>query len=222
MSLKKLSIDAKKEQCALVRTIGDRLREARELNNMSQHTASNKLGYVNSSKLSKIENATDTNSVPLWLLLRASKLYEVSLDFLFGLSDDWEKSARMTIERPVGLWMNEAWEKMRRRDLAVLHSFYARQEALDKTVSIQTTLSLELEAAFDSFKNLNPSFDDMRGGNKLAVTIAKIRNSAQIADVSLKKFKRECAVASANTDLQLELFAEHDLKKAKKTASSTL
>lgn len=62
----------KREQARLVQTIGARLAEARELCNMSQSVAAQRLGYSNSSKLSKVEGATDTNSVPLWLIVRAS------------------------------------------------------------------------------------------------------------------------------------------------------
>ncbi len=59
---------SKHDQNKLVRTIGERLRVARELNNLSQSEAARRLGYANPSKLSKIEAAADTNSVPLWLI----------------------------------------------------------------------------------------------------------------------------------------------------------
>lgn len=69
-----LVIASKHDQSALVRTIGERLREARELNNLSQSEAAKRLGYSNPSKLSKVESATDTNSVPLWLIVGAARV----------------------------------------------------------------------------------------------------------------------------------------------------
>ena len=84
MAEKKPAANTRMEQAAAVKTIGARMRQARELCNLSQSAAAKRLGYSNSSKLSKVEGATDTNSVPLWLILRAAKVYEVSIDFLFG------------------------------------------------------------------------------------------------------------------------------------------
>lgn len=204
----KTSLDAKKEQAALIKTIGERLKDARELCNLSQQSAAQKLGYRNSSKLAKVERATDTNSVPLWLILRAAKLYEVSVDYLFGLNEDWEKSARMTIERQTGLWLHEQWENLRRRDLAVLHSLYARTEILDGVVSEQLTLSKELQDALNSFRHLNPEFDDYRGGNRLVSVSEKIQDAILNAESRLKRFRQECRIANEQSNLQLKLFKE--------------
>lgn len=204
----KISLDAKKEQAALVKTIGERLKDARELCNLSQQTAAQKLGYRNSSKLAKVERATDTNSVPLWLILRAAKLYEVSVDYLFGLNEDWEKSARLTIERQTGLWLHEQWENLRRRDLAVLQSLYARTETLDGVVAEQLTLTKELKEALNSFRYLNPDFDDYRGGNRLVSVSEKIQDAILKAESKLKRFRQECRIANAQSNLQLKLFKE--------------
>ena len=202
----KISLDAKKEQAALVKTIGERLKDARELCNLSQQSAAQKLGYRNSSKLAKVERATDTNSVPLWLIMRAAKLYEVSVDYLFGLNEDWEKSARLTIERQTGLWLHEQWEILRRRDLAVLQSLYARTETLDGVVAEQLTLTKELKDALSSFRYLNPDFDDYRGGNRLVSVSEKIQDAILKAESKLKRFRQECRIAHDQSQLQLILF----------------
>ncbi len=204
----KISLDAKKEQAALVKTIGERLKDARELCNLSQQSAAQKLGYRNSSKLAKVERATDTNSVPLWLIMRAAKLYEVSVDYLFGLNEDWEKSARLTIERQTGLWLHEQWEILRRRDLAVLQSLYARTETLDGVVAEQLTLTKELKDALSSFRYLNPDFDDYRGGNRLVSVSEKIQDAILKAESKLKRFRQECRIANEQSNLQLKLFKE--------------
>ena len=206
--LYKPALDSKKEQSQLVRTIGERLKEARELCNMTQQTAAKKLGYRNSSKLAKIEKASDTNSVPIWLILRASKLYDVSVDFLFGMNDDWEKSARLTIERKTGLWLNEQWEKMRRRDLAVIQSLCSRIETLDSAVSEHTRLAKDLDSALASFRSLNPQFDDMRGGNRLLSVSGKITEAISESESRMRRFRQECASSAAA--LQLDLFHEEN------------
>ena len=71
---KTMSLTTRQEQAAAVKTIGARMRQARELCNLSQSAAARRLGYANPSKLSKVELATDTNSVPLWLIVRAARV----------------------------------------------------------------------------------------------------------------------------------------------------
>ena len=75
--------DVKREKAKLVRMIGLRMKHARELVNMTQEYAAEKLGYANSSKLSKIENASDTDNVPNYIIERAATLYDVSVDYLY-------------------------------------------------------------------------------------------------------------------------------------------
>ena len=122
------------EQAAVVKTIGARMREARELCNMSQSAAARRLGYSNPSKLSKVEGATDTNSVPLWLIVRAASVYEVSIDYLFGCSDDWEAGSRMTQERETSAWLFDTWEKARRRDMETLRKLHNKVEAMEEAI----------------------------------------------------------------------------------------
>ena len=215
MTFKRIQLDAKKEQAALIREMGGRMKEARELNNLTQQSAALKLGYRNSSKLAKVENATDTNSIPLWLIHRASKLYAVSTDFLFGLNDDWEQSARLTIERQSGIWLNAQWERLRRRDMEVLQKFSARLEALDTTISNQFRLVKDLKEALMSFNSLNPEFEnDMRGSARLTSVVERLERSSQVAEAKLRKFRKECELANAtNETLQLPLFEDEDVDK---------
>lgn len=194
------------EQAKIVRTIGARLRQARELCNLSQSAAARRLGYVNSSKLSKIEGATDTNSVPLWLILRAAKAYEVSVDFLFGATDDWEVSARMTQERQVSAWLFDAWEVARRRDMDTLHSFHNRVEAVEETIGLMSASIMEAHAALQRFIELNPHFEDQKGGNRLLHSIEKSKDAAEISKGKMKRFRLDCA-ASSGACSQMALFA---------------
>lgn len=73
--------ELRRKQTEAVKTIGARLKASRVLCNLSLSEAARRLGYANPSKLSKVENATDTNSVPLWLIRDAAELYEVSTEY---------------------------------------------------------------------------------------------------------------------------------------------
>lgn len=164
LALPVFDADTKVEQFELIRVIGRRMFEARELCNMSQLVAAKRFGYANSSKLSKVEGATDTNSVPLWLIARAARLYEVSIDFLFGLSDDWETGAGLGEQA----FLLEAWEAARRRDLSVLLALRRDVADVSKMVPALNHAAEQVIEAIQRFRELNAGFDDeMRGGARL-------------------------------------------------------
>lgn len=204
MAEKKPAANTRMEQAAAVKTIGARMRQARELCNLSQSAAAKRLGYSNSSKLSKVEGATDTNSVPLWLILRAAKVYEVSIDFLFGVTDDWEVGARMSIERETSAWLFDTWEKARQRDMAALKKLHDKVEAMGEAVAQMLTTTDDAGAALARFIELNPGFEDMPGGARLLSTVGRATGAAKGAKAKMTRFRLECSIAAADTN-QLSL-----------------
>lgn len=177
----------------MVRTIGERMRKARELCNLSQSAAAKRLGYANPSKLSKVESATDTISVPLWLIRRAAEVYEVSTDFLFGFTDDWETGARMTQEREVSAWLAKAWNDGRERDLIVLRQMNDRMAALRECINTGIAMTREAKAALDRFAELNPEFaEDMRGSNRLQNAVVNALIAADTAKAKLIRLRLDC------------------------------
>lgn len=182
----------------MVKTIGIRMRQARELCNLSQNMAAKRLGYSNSSKLSKIEGATDTNSVPLWLILRASQIYEVSVDFLFGITDDWETGARMTQERNVSGWLFNVFNGEVSKWSKEVRSINDRIECLTKAVTNLAKAVDEIDSAMSRFAEINKEFkEDMRGGATLIARIENARIIARNAMVSMRRFHCELRVATA-------------------------
>lgn len=203
-------IMARKEQAAMVRTIGERMRQARELCNLSQSAAAKRLGYANPSKLSKVESATDTNSVPLWLIRKAAEVYEVSVDYLFGFTDDWECGARMTQEREVSSWLARAWNDGRERDLLALKQLNDRMAVLRDAVAVGIAMTREADAALERFAQLNPEFaEDMRGSNRLVNSVKNAVAAAEQAKSRLVKLKLEGREASS-TPGQLTMFSITD------------
>jgi transcriptional regulator with XRE-family HTH domain len=196
---KTMSLTTRQEQAAAVKTIGARMRAARELCNLSQSAAARRLGYANPSKLSKVELATDTNSVPLWLIVRAARVYEVSVDFLFGATDDWEVGARMTQEREVSAWMFDAWEKARQRDMETLKRLHDRVQTLTDAVAVMLAASEDSSLALARFAELNPEFEEMRAGSRLVGAVERANESAKAAKTKMERFRMECAVAAPQT-----------------------
>ncbi len=182
--------DVKKEQAELVRIIGRRLAEARELCNLSQSAAAKRLGYSNSSKLSKVEGATDTNSVPLWLILRAAKVYEVSIDYLFGVTDDWETGGSLGEQG----FLLDAWDRARRRDLEVLLVLRRRIAEVSKAVPAITQSAEQVVEAVQKFRALNPDFDDMRGGARLVAASEALQQQSRDAARTVARFRTEIGI----------------------------
>lgn len=200
MAEKKLATTGtRKEQATAVKTIGARMRQARELCNLSQGAAARRLGYSNSSKLSKVENATDTNSVPLWLIVRAAKAYEVSVDFLFGLTDDWETGIRMTQEREVSAWLFDAMEKMRLRDMETLKKLHDRLQTMSESTIQMLQAGEDAAAALERFIELNPGFEDYPGGARLVRAVRMTEVTSKGAKARLDKFRVECILAAGDT-----------------------
>lgn len=175
----------KHDQDRLVRTIGERMRQARELCNLSQSEAAKRLGYANPSKLSKVEAAADTSSVPLWLIWGAANLYEVSVDFLFGFTDDFETG----VPRGTQAWMLDAWDRMRQRDLVALDRVHREVVAVSGGIGGMLSTVSELSAAISGYCTRNPEFEKTLGSATVMHRLGKLEAAASTAEVSLRKLR---------------------------------
>lgn len=175
------------ERAALVRIVGERMRQARELCNLSQSAAAKLLGYRNSSKLSKVEGATDTNSVPLWLLPRAAKLYGVTVGFLLGVEEaDTTQSA--AILRASNLWLADALEKARQRDLVAIEGVRSIAMVAVKYTEELAAVSMATQEAMESFVQRNKrKFEGAPASATLAFRIDELTSLAQSARSALRR-----------------------------------
>ena len=180
------------EQVQLVKTIGRRFREAREdLAGMSQIEAAKQLGYTNSSKLAKIEAASDTVSVPLTTIQRAANLYEVSIDYLFGLSEDWERSPAVCRERQMGQWLHDHLQRERTRDALAFAEMRTMLEAVSAMIPSLANGAENAKAAFERFSDINPCYDDLIGGARLQAAIEALDDAGRKARLALKRLHIE-------------------------------
>lgn len=100
-----------------VRISASRMVDARSLCGLTQVEASQRIGFANSGALAKIEMGAQ--QAQLWMLVQAAKVYDVSTDYLLGLTDDWEPDERL-LQRVSANWVYESWERTRKRDLEAL------------------------------------------------------------------------------------------------------
>ncbi len=194
------------EQAALLKTIGARMRKAREMCGMSQVTAAKRLGLPTSSRLSKIEGAADARSVPDWVKDRAADLYQVSLDYLYGRTDDWEVGSRMTQEREIGAYLLETWEVMRRRDMEALAALHDHMEALRSNISLGQQESDRLMDGIRRFTELNPNFENMRGSAMIVGPAERVTEACRHGVRMIARFRQKCQLAAREThQLSLQL-----------------
>lgn len=194
------------KQVAILRKIGERMREAREMCGMSQTVAAKRLGLSNSSRLAKIENAVDVRTAPEWLLLDAAGLYQVSLDYLYGASDDWETSARMTQEREIGGFLFATLEAVRRRDMEAFAGLHEHIEALRANIDLSFQEAARASEGLRRFVELNPGFETMRGSAMVAGSIERAAEAATQGVRLVAKFRQRCRLAAADThQLSLQL-----------------
>jgi transcriptional regulator with XRE-family HTH domain len=177
------------DQAHVVKTIGERLRAARELCGYSQQKAAKLLGYSNSSKLAKIEAASDTNSVPLWLIPKAAEVYQVSIDFLFGVSECWQRDPVAAQEQQIGQWLEAHWREVKDAQDQAFKALHDQQAELSAAVDRTLRRSKENLQQVERVRQNNKAFDDLRGGAKLLRLLAETTEDAMGLDYELKKLR---------------------------------
>lgn len=176
------------EQCKVVKTFGLRMKEAREIANFSQIEAAKLLGYSNSSKLAKVEGASDTNSIPMWLITKASEVYDVSTDFLFGLSDDWERDIAVSRQRNMGRWVHEHWKNANAAQVASIMMLNKRLEVVEKATAGAVAGSKKVFDMMSQVRKLNPEFMQMKNVINLILAADRAMDDARASDAALEKF----------------------------------
>ena len=183
----------KHDQAKLIKKIGERMRAARELCNLSQQEAAKRLGYRNSSRLAKLENSTDIKSIPLSIIIDVAKLYDVSADYLLGLSDDWDSGEHL--DRAASRWLYEVWEKARERDMAAVAALHKRLATVDAITKAMVGATQEARDALEAFATLNHEFQDMPGGARLMRYVTRAADTALGMRRQLHNVNLECRMA---------------------------
>lgn len=203
--LRKSRSESMVEQSDLAKKVGERFREARELVPMTQLSAAEKLGFSNSSKLAKIENGMDTSTVHFYTIWKAAQLYNVSVDFLYGLSDDWERDPIVYQERQIGAWLHEQTVRAVSREINMTRILANRLSVVEKAVVSGLSDISTLVSVIDDFAK-NDGFEDMRWGAKLLRIAAETSEQMLGLSSELKRYK---AYHDVKTDTEnLDVFRD--------------
>ncbi len=195
------------ENIEVLKVVGSRMRAARELCGFSLSQASKLLHYKNPSKLCKVEQGSDTKAIPLWLVLRAAKLYEVTTDYLFGMTDDWEKDPVVYQQRQVGVWLLEHFENSKKAELNAMRVLHNRQWVIFKAINNVLSRSSENLEYAKRVREMNPEFDEMKGGNRLMWLLDQTEQEVKGLIREMEKIKVLARVAKKD-NVNLDLFEE--------------
>jgi hypothetical protein len=192
-SLALISPESAYEKRELARIVGRRLGEARRLCNLPMAGAAQLLGYCNGSKLSKIENASDPKavSVPMVLIRRASRLYDVSIDYLYGETDDFERDVNARDVNATARWLLEQNQRHIARELAAIRKLAEKHSALEDAVCGLSGEAETLLDAFLRFWELNPKLDRMPGGAPVVASLERMESASRKAKAALNRIRRE-------------------------------
>jgi transcriptional regulator with XRE-family HTH domain len=189
------------DQSQVVKTFGQRMTQARELCGYSQLKAAKLLGYSNSSKLAKIEAASDTNSVPLWLIPKAAEVYQVSIDYLFGVSDCWQRDPVAAQEQYVEKWLETHWKQVQDAQDSAIKALHAKQTELSTVIDRTLRRSKDNLECVEQVRKMNGEFDHLRGGAKLLRLLAETAEEAMGLDYELKKLRTLSEAEQAVDDI---------------------
>ena len=169
-----------KEDVELFKVVGARMKDGRELCGYTLSKAA-KLLSIERNFLAKIEAAQNLWVVPLTVIYKASSLYDISTDFIFGFTnDDWERDPVVLNERQFGVLVH----KYHINELSKMSIKVAQQQqkinALSKSTELIITAISELSEAVNVFKKLN-DFDDLKAGSKLAYRMNKAVEASNFA-----------------------------------------
>jgi transcriptional regulator with XRE-family HTH domain len=169
-----------KDEVAIVKLVGGRMREARELCKLTVYEAADRLG-IPKPLLEKLEVGFDVPSLPLKWVRQASLIYDVSVDFLLGFSDDWEVDPKTRQDREFAAYVHAEQAKLFSR-WAVKQLHLERQ--VEAMTAVIGTLPAEIEAiveALNTFRGMNPDFDKLPAGSMLQHRIQRASEKAQEA-----------------------------------------
>lgn len=176
-----------KEEIELIKIIGQRLAAARDLCRFTIKEAGPMLG-VTPLLLERIENGLNIKFVPLTLIHKASKLYDVSIDFIYGVTDDWELDPIVQGERLFGAGLHEFHANQLSELSVKFAQQHRKQQALTKAVKLMIFATDELDESMTQFKKMNV-FNNLACGSKLDYRTKKLVLTANKARLELVRCK---------------------------------
>lgn len=167
------AVQLSRDRALTFNSIGPRLITARALNGIPQQEAAQLAGMGNGTQWSLWE--AGRRAPPLYAVLAAAKTLGVSMDFLFGLSDDPERDARAarrnSCVRAVRNMLTQAAENI--ADGIEASDALAGPDASNYREMLEAARSLT--EAVEQYHRLNvEQFEDSRGGATVLAAVSRM------------------------------------------------
>ncbi len=179
-----------KNQALMTKTIAGRLHKARELCLFSTEQAAFLIG-ISEGELQKIESkrVVGRNPAPHWVIFKASLVYDVSIDFLYGSTNDWDLAEDARADRDFLSCLNTSYFLQFKHAEKVLSRQDGRLKAVEKCTGELPLVIQKISKTFNRFLELNPDFVDSLGSATLLRDIEEAGKSAHQATCLLIKHK---------------------------------
>lgn len=159
--------------------VRERMISARVMNGLTAVEAASRLGYANSTQLSQIESGERKVPNDWQFLLRMSRVYSVSVDYLLGVSPHPERD-------PVAaesFAMLRGFEGLLQAQAAAMTTAFVRygkeKEAARVDLQAICGAAQHVTAALARIRELNPAFDeDMRASSTLVAAVERLEAAA--------------------------------------------
>lgn len=197
---------SRQDQATLSLEIGLRMLESRKMAGLSQIDAARRFGYSNPSKLSKVEKGVSPQ-IPIWLIRKAAIVYDVSCDYLFGVTatmerDDVEHAAL----RELHAFLYAEFDKRNGQNIVDLAAL--RQRLID-IESMIVLADLQGDQLMECANNIikQKAWLEIKGGNKLYNCVDRLCHTIKTSSKRYKDIRREMRVKSG-TEYQMNLLLD--------------
>ena len=161
---------------ALRKLVGRRLRAARKAAMLDEDAARRALGHKSITQISLCESGDRFHPLPD--LIKLCDLYCVPLDFVTGRVDDPIAEAmevqESVVARHIGNTVTSCIQRF--ANAVKLHSAMAitSHRADRREARKASELARQVKDAIATVRRLNPDYEDLRGGSKLELEVAKL------------------------------------------------
>ncbi|MEJ7806007.1 MAG: helix-turn-helix transcriptional regulator [Telluria sp.] len=173
--------------------VRERMVSARVMNGLTAVDAAARLGYANSTQLSQIESGERKVPNDWQFLLRMSRVYSVSVDYLLGVSPHPERDPVAAETFAIMRGFEDLLQSQAAAMTTAFVRYGAEREAGKIDLQAIVGAAASVSHALARMRELNPAFDeDMRGSSTLVAAVDRLEATAiPVKDVMRRRALNE-------------------------------